>query len=188
MNSLSSERMMKLMAYADGELEGEELREVERLLQTDNDAMRFVNEVAGLGELVDTGHRESKTARAIETFDTADSVIAAIGREQVVAKPSAISSLAATRANRAKRMTTYGMIAAGLALAASMVMVFRTPGSQMVPIASGPVAAAPSAEPGVEVDVGESAGESVRVFYLSSESSPTTSVVVWVDESGGNGR
>jgi hypothetical protein len=43
-----------------------------------------------------------------------------------------------------------------------------------------------SAEPGVEVDVDpDSAGESVRVFYLSNESSPTTSVVVWVDESGG---
>lgn len=58
------------------------------------------------------------------------------------------------------------------------------------PMARAPVpavqpSAVASAEPGVDVDLVETAGDSVRVFYLASESSPTTSVVVWVDESGG---
>ena len=71
--------------------------------------------------------------------------------------------------------------AAVLALAASVALFVRSQGSHGV---IGEEATA-SAEPGVDVDLVESAGESVKVFYLSTETSAPTSVIVWVDESGG---
>lgn len=180
MTQLSSERMLQLMAYADGELEGDERRAVERSLVTDLDAARFVNEIAGLGDLVQTGHGTSKTAQTVASFDIADSVIAAIGRE---APAATVTSLGALRAKRSTRFTTIGMAAAALALAASFVMMARS--RYESPMAAAPMSPAPSSEPGVEVDVSESPGDSVRVFYLSSETSKATSVIVWVDEPGG---
>ena len=188
-NTLSSERMLKLMAYADGELEGADLKEVEGWLASDIDAVRFTNEMAGLGDLVKIGHEPTSAAKAVASFDIADAVMAAVKEE----KPSSTSKapvvpLDAARVRRQKNLKVGGMVAAALALAASVFVMARNKEEQ--PMARAPIPAvqpAPgaSAEPGVDVDLVETAGDSVRVFYLSSESSPTTSVVVWVDESGG---
>lgn len=176
--SLSSERMLKLMAYADGELQGSERLEVETWLASDVDAVRFANELAGLGELVKTGHGASPAAKAIAGFNIADSVMAAVAKQE---KQAPVISLEARR-----RQKIGVAVAAALALAASVFVMTRS--KEEVPMARAPVAPAPAvaaAEPGVDVDVDESEGESVRVFYLANESSPTTSVVVWVDEPGG---
>jgi len=62
--SMSSERMMKLMAYADGELEGSEKAEMEKLVESDEEAARVVNAMLGLGDFVRTGH-EGKDAKVI---------------------------------------------------------------------------------------------------------------------------
>jgi len=194
--SLSESRMLKLMAYADGELEGAERAEVEGWLATDTSAVRFANEVAGLGDLVKIGHETSADASSIASFDIADAVMAAVeadsaapkrigSREAEVREERKVVSLTAARSQ--KNLKVGGMVAAALALAASVFVMTRS--KEEAPVARAPVeapeSASRSAEPGVDVDLVESAGDSVRVFYLSSESSPTTSVVVWVDESGG---
>ena len=187
-NSLSESRMLKLMAYADGELEGAERAEVERWLATDMNSVRFANEIAGLGDLVKTGHEDSADAKAVASFDIADAVMAAVKADKPAAKaestkaskPAAVVSLDAARARSNKNLKVGGMVAAALALAASVFVMTRNK-EEEAPIARAPVQAVQpspnaSAEPGVDVDLVETAGDSVRVFYLSNESSPTTSV------------
>lgn len=201
--TLSESRMLKLMAYADGELEGPELAEVEGWLATDIDAIRFANEIAGLGDLVKTGHAGSADAKAVSSFDIADAVMAAVKKDQKKDGSASVVSLDAARAQKAaqrqvdvkaqarsqKNLKVGAAIAAALALAASVFVMTRT--KEDAPLARAPIpqtdpAPNGSAEPGVDVDLVETAGDSVRVFYLANESSPSvTSVVVWVDESGG---
>lgn len=193
-SSLSSEQMLELMAYVDGELEGAERTKVEGWLASNVDAARFVDELAGLGDLVTLGHQGSADAKAVVSFDIADAVMAAVEKEGARAKteeaakaaPAPVISL---EARRQKNLKVGGAVAAALALAASVFVMVRNK-EEEAPMARAPVpavqpSALASAEPGVDVDLVETAGDSVRVFYLASESSPTTSVVVWVDESGG---
>jgi anti-sigma factor RsiW len=172
--------MMKLMAYADGELEGAEREEVEAWLEADPDALRFVRDLGRLGELVNEGHAASTTARAVTSFDVADAVMDAALRAERAAP------IASLEARRQKNLRTGGGIVVALALAASVFLVMRPKAE--VPLAKTTWAPSPAAlastDPGVEVEPAESQGESVQVFYLANESSPTTSVVVWVDEHG----
>lgn len=192
--TLTTERMLKLMAYADGELEGTERLEVETWLEADVDALRFANELAGLGDLVKTGHRASDAGKAIAAFDVAGAVMAKVAREgdqrakkanTEDGKGAAVVSLEARRQKNLKR---GGAVAAALALAASIFIMTRS--KEEAPMARAPIPATASpaeSDPGsgVDVELDETPGESVRVFYLSNETSPTTSVVVWVDEPGG---
>ena len=194
MSTLTEERMLKLMAYVDGELEGDERAGVEAWLASDVDAARFANELAGLGDLVRMGHGASCAAKSVASFDIADAVMAAVkedkpsaGTDHAQARSGA-TSLDQARARRQKYLRSATAVAATLALAASIFVMVRQKDEQ--PLARGPAAIVQpptlaSAEPGVDVDVVETAGDSVRVFYLANESSLTTSVVVWVDESGG---
>ena len=215
-HALSESRMLKLMAYADGELEGADRAEVERWLATDVDAVRFANEIAGLGDLVKTGHADSAAAKAVASFDITDTLMAAVKAEKGSQEKSEANddggkkertapvvsldavrvregkgSRAAAHEGRVVGKSNYkvgAVVAAALALAASVFLMTRT--KEEAPMARAPVPAGEpsptaSAEPGVDVDLVESAGDSVRVFYLSNETSASTSVVVWVDESGG---
>ena len=181
--SLSSENMMKLMAYADGELEGAERTEAEMLLAGNVDAVSFIEQVAGLGELVELGH-EARLGKTIASFDVADAVMAMAVKEKPAALPG-ISSLAAAREKKKGNGLMIGAgIAAALALAAS-VFVFAQHHGEETPMAQEPPAqpATPSGVPGTGVAV-ESAGRSVSVFYLPTANELSTSVVVWVDETG----
>lgn len=190
----SDERAMKLMAYADGELDGEELAEVEGWLREDAEAVLFANDLAELGDLVKTGHRASKDAKAVAAFDLTDAIMNKVAAEPppvVTTKPNVTSISEA----RSKKRGAVVWIAAGLALAASVFLVTR--GKEEAPMARTttpyvqPAANAPAnaANPGNgAVDV-ENPGKSVSVFYLPNETTNaatkmTTSVVVWVDESG----
>jgi anti-sigma factor RsiW len=188
MSALSSERMMKLMAYADGELEGADRAEVEKILATDIDAVRFVNEMAGLGELVQIGRKDASVSKTVASFDIADAVISKIESEKVETQ---VVSLDAARERRKPRNLKIGAaVAATLALAASVFLMTRQPKEQ--PMATSPKAtqapiaqtqeAMPSHGEGIEVDAVESPG--VSVFYLPGQNA-STSVVVWVEESPG---
>jgi len=179
------ERAMKLMAYADGELEGAELAEVEAWIREDGEAVLFANDLAELGDLVKTGHRASSDAKAIASFDIADGLM-----NQVVDKPAA--KVTPIGEARAKKRSTVVWVAAGLALAASVFLVTRNKEEAPMARATSPlvqpapqIAAAIGALPGVSV---ENPGRSVSVFYLPDETNSvtkmTTNVVVWVDESG----
>jgi anti-sigma factor RsiW len=195
--SLSSKNMMKLMAYADGELEGDERLEAEKLLATDPDSVRFVEQLGGLGELVELGYAAS-SGKAVAKFDVADSVMAA-------AKPAVVSSLAAARERSEKKKSGSGAkvgvaIVAVLALAASVFLVAQHRNDE-TPMAKGPAVHPTAAQPGetvatapapaggssgagVDVNLVNSPGNSVSVFYLPTANELSTSVVVWVDETG----
>jgi hypothetical protein len=173
--------MMKLMAYADGELEGAERLEAEMLIATDGSALGFVQQVGGLGELVGLGYA-TRAGKAVQTFDVADAVMAKLS-----ALPE-VSSLAAARDRREKRVPNNalrvgGGIAAALALAASVFLVtqHRNEETPMAVVAPPPATAAAGSNSGVAI---ESAGKSVSVFYLPTANELSTSVVVWVDETG----
>jgi hypothetical protein len=211
--SLSSDNMMKLMAYADGELEGAELVEAQKLLASDLDAMRFVEQIAGLGEIVELGH-DDRSAKTIAKFDVADAVMALVEKEAKPARTSGIAKVVSIGARKtgaaktAKSGNVYkiaGGFAAVLALAAS-VFVFTQHRTDEVPMASGPSAVAVVVTPadpaagnpapgtpvtsssssgtGVDVSTVNSPGNSVSVFYLPTANELSTSVVIWVDETG----
>lgn len=201
--SLSSENMLKLMAFADGELEGSELAEAKKLLETDTDAVRFVDQIAGLGEIVARGHAV-RSGKAIATFDVTDAVMSQVENAKADARagaPKVVSLQEASRerekrAGKAKDKSQNGLkiaggLAAVLALAAS-VFIFTQHRTDEVPMAKGPTATAtPSAVvanassgTGVDVSTVNSPGNSVSVFYLPTANELSTSVVVWVDESG----
>jgi len=195
---LSSETMMKLMAYADGELEGKERLETEELLATDLDALRFVEQVSGCGNLVGEGFEASSTAKTIAAFDIADAVMAKVGAEARISKPelspkslvpsSRISPIELARQKRAQRMKIGGGIAAALAIAAA-VFVYARPSE--TPMAKGPStipnnpSQSASNGPGVDVNAVQTPGQNVSVFYLPSANELSTSVIIWVDESAG---
>jgi len=191
--SLSSDGMLKLMAYVDGELEGPERLEAEMLLANDPDAATFIEQVAGLGEIVELGHQERR-GKTIAAFDVTVAVMGAIGKEAsadtapATSMTSNVRSLSDVRRARSAAGGSGGglkigvAVAAALALAAS-VFVFTQHRKDEAPKA---VAPAPAVQPlsgssGVAV---ESAGKSVSVFYLPTESELSTSVLVWVDETG----
>lgn len=180
----ADERAMKLMAYADGELEGEELAQVEKWLEEDAEAILFANDIAELGDLLKTGH-------APLAFDIADDVMAKISAEveMPAAKVIPLKPRAAAPAPAGKR-NTVGWVVAGLALAASVFLVTRGKHEEEAPLArttSPLVQPAPNAAVAVHgsVDV-ENPGSSVSVIYVPDETNVgNTTTVVWVDESGG---
>lgn len=152
---------MKLMAYADGELDESERAEVEAWMATDAAAAETATSFAALGEFVKGSH----VAKTAASFDIADAVMA-----KIAAEPAAAPARPKVVAFPLRRVT---VVAAALALAAAVFLIMRP--KDEAPIATGP---------GVEVDLHETPGQSVSVFYLPSETNMTTSVVVWVDETG----
>ncbi len=213
---LSSETMMKLMAYADGELEDDERLEAEKLLASDIAALQFVEQITGAGNLVGEGYEASKTAKTVAAFDVTDAVMAKVALEKAAdraakaerAPPSSVlSPLELARIKRQQRLKIGGTVVAALALAAA-VFVYARPSE--TPMAKGPTtlpapqttttqaqapgtmqaqAPAPAAtNGGVDVSLVESAGQNVSVFYLPTANELSTSVVVWVDETAAAGE
>ncbi len=180
--SLSSESMTKLMAYADGELDGAERAEAETLIAADADATRFVEQIAQLGELVESGH-EARRGKAIATFDVADDVMARLQVESF-SKAADVVSLASRSRPKSSLLLKVGVaVAATMAVAAS-VFAFVRHRAEEAPMAAASDHAAPAGgASGTGVAI-ESAGNSVSVFYLPTANELSTSVVVWVDESG----
>jgi anti-sigma factor RsiW len=196
--SMSSERMMKLMAYADGELDGTEKVEVEKLVESNEEAARIVNAMLGLGDFVREGNQQ-KVAPLIAKVDLTDAIMKKVEKAEIEpAKPASnVSSLDAARAK--KRNVGVGIVAA-LALAASIFFVMQNKPDEK-PMAAKPVPAPTQTAPapqqmasnelpavnastsaGVEVQAFESPGHSVSVFYLPTANELSTSVTVWVDE------
>jgi len=199
--SLSSENMMKLMAYADGELEGAELEEAQKLLATDPDSVRFVEQIAGLGDVVSRGY-EAGSGKTVAKFDVADSVMALTKDDQKSAeKKDNVSSLAAAREKRGNNVKIVAGIAAAMALAASFFL-FAQHRTDEAPMAGNNTPAVQAVQPGtanantsvaavsttggsgVTVSTVNSPGNAVSVFYLPTANELSTSVVVWVDETG----
>jgi len=156
--------MLKLMAYADGELEGDERAEVEAWLRTDAQALRTANAFAELGEIVTEGH-------PLPPFDIADEVMAAVKEEPKV-----------VHLQPRRRAAVYTAVGAALAVAAAFALTMRAKSDEQPMARVAPTTVEQST--GVDVDVNETPGHSVSVFHVPSETNPTTSVIVWVDETG----
>ena len=179
--SLTSENMLELMAYADGELEGADLEKAQKLLATEPDAVRFVEQIAGLGEIVAQGHRAG-AGKTVAKFDVADSVMA------LTKESGKVTSIGAARTKKsASNNVKIGAgIAAALALAASFFLFTQHRGDEAPMATNNTPAAAVSTTggSGVTVSTVNSPGNAVSVFYLPTANELSTSVVVWVDETG----
>lgn len=184
------ERALKLMAYADGELEGADLAEVEKWLKEDAEAVLFANDLAELGSYVQEGHK----ARKAPSFDIADAIMAKISDDALEKAPEKAAEKPAPKLvpfrpiKKSNPVRTYGWIAAGLALAASVFLVTRGKHEES-PLAQ---TTSPLVQPGSQVAAAVSAGSvdvenpgsSVSVIYVPDEKStvPNVTTVVWVNE------
>jgi len=125
---LSQEKMLALMAFADGELAGEEKAQVEALLATSEDARRVVAAMRGdtsavavdawLAKQSKQGSDEGATKR-----HPADG-IADVVMSRIEAEGPAVTSLAAAREKRAARVRNFAMVGAAItAIAAAAALV-----------------------------------------------------------------
>ena len=142
--SLSHDQVLQLMAYADDELEGDERAAVEALIATDDDARCVVAAMSGsaVNEWVARVHEERAVAAGADSI--ADAVMARVASDG--GSSANVSSLAAMRERRARRMQTGGAIVAIAAIAAG---VFFYVGSQPGPTHApgGPLASMAPSEP-----------------------------------------
>ncbi len=177
--TLEQEQMMDVMAYADGELEGEDLARVEKLLESSADAKELLASLAAIGDGV-------RTAHLVGAIDVRDAVMAKV-------TPNDLDKARIKRTART-RMAVVG--AAFVALAAGVMFYMRdanndahrTANSASSSSSSQP-ALASAAATGVQVDFVDTPTP-VSVFYLPAQNTGAEgktdtppSVVVWVDDS-----
>jgi len=200
MTTLSEEALLDLMAYADGELDGEAKVRVEALIAEDADAARAVAEMRTLGDCV----RVIEAARPVpdSVASIADHVMVQVNQAQA-AKVAAAIPIGVRR----RRAALAAMASGVVALAAGWMLFVHHPDVSMedddgepqavasasaplpVPDESDPAYAAtePSLppSPGVNVDTVESPHQ-VSVFYVpavaAEESENASSVIVWIGD------
>ncbi|CAN5372408.1 hypothetical protein BH09MYX1_BH09MYX1_56120 [soil metagenome] len=192
-SKLSEQEMLDVMAYVDGELEGEDAERVEALLDSSDDARELRASFGELSERV----RELAKAPSIDVT-------------RVVLAKVAPNELDRARINKASRtrMLVVGATFVALAAAVTLYVKHGDPvgtGTAQAQTASSTVTTGPtsptetsSSAPiaalhGVQVDSVDtaSASRSVSVFYVPNSDEPsdsTQSVVVWIDDSASGGN
>jgi negative regulator of sigma E activity len=206
--SLPKDKLLQLMAYADGELEGEDLASVEKLVAENAEAKRFVESLGALGDHIRlVGDPEPK----ITLEGIAETVMARIEREERKANTQKriVVDLAQVRAERAQMAGRTGggawkvgaFVAAALALAAGAVFMLRgeQPGAHNTPQVQPQSQSAHPQLPiqlpkenvlasiaaGVDVESLD-APEAVSVFYVpavnAAANANASSVVVWIED------
>jgi hypothetical protein len=178
---------LDLMLYADGELEGERLAEVEAWLQGDAVAR---GKLSALG-LVSRVVREHALDGASRAADLADAVMHRLDGEASVpqtppVQPVAIKpSVEPAVANDNGRRFFFVAAALVAVAAASLLWLRPAPGPVATPQSPSAAVAPPEAdlEHGVEVasvDFGSATG---AVFYVPNGTSPSdTTTVVWLSD------
>jgi anti-sigma factor RsiW len=200
---LTEERMLALMAYADGEGDVASRAEILASLQHDPEGQAFVASLLDLSPF-------AAEAAAVEVPDlsgvtaailAATAPATAVEKAPVVSAPAAIDFAAARR----RKSGWGGILAGGLALAAAVALYAQVKSGAPVAINSAnsavlvasaapsiaPLASAAPAEPSaiaangppavVEVNRVDS-DTPVDVFLIPAESTPGTSVVVWLGD------
>jgi anti-sigma factor RsiW len=178
---------LDLMLYADGELEGERLAEVEAWIQSSADAR---SKLASLG-LVSDMVREHALDGASRADDVASSVMGLLDQEV----PRAVAPVPMEEAPKLPVQPVvandngrrFFFVAAGLlaVAAASLLWLRPAPGPVATPQDPSAMVAPPEAdlEHGVEVasiDFGSTTG---AVFYVPNGTSPSdTTTVVWLSD------
>jgi anti-sigma factor RsiW len=199
---LSQGTMLDLMAYVDGELDGDAKARVEDLLANNAQARRLVQEMQRLGDVVGQVY-EAPGASASDGI--ADAVMAKIAdeaaapRKTASVRPPKVVSLADARE---KRIKVGAAIVAAIALAAGIVLTTQhanenapvaMPGKTITPtppVGTAPASTGQTQEPlqvasGVDVEQVDSPSHEVEVFYLPSTKGNASSVVVWIDDNAG---
>jgi anti-sigma factor RsiW len=196
--SLPQETMIDLMAYADGELQGDARARVEELVRTNDEARGVLDAMGALGDVVREGADARAEAASIDSI--ADDVIAKIERSEDTGRGSRIPAPIA-QARNGRRMGTTVVIAA-LALAAGVVFLVRagappaatatreTPAavrpsasSPLEAPSSAPAAVAATEDNGVDLEEVSSTENKVDVFFMPRASlGAAASVVVWIDD------
>lgn len=194
--SLSREKMMKVMSYVDGELEGEARDQVEALIEMDDEASQLVLELRTLGDCVRVVHGERKLEK--DPGAIADDVM-----RELEKRVAPIGSLAERRRNAA----ITAVITGAMAIAAGWFLIVKTGDHADVSAQANPtqavtltpppptqttttptpdqLAAQTPAVEGVDVESVESPSHEVSVFYvpaMASAGSNASSVVVWIQE------
>ena len=207
--SLSQEAMMDLMAYADGELEGDAdaRARVRAMIETTPEAAQFVHELATLGEVVRVVQGSRRTPKTVDFI--ADDVMKQIARQPRLVVNNDPPGV------RMKRAIAAGSVSVVLAMAAAWLLFVQTrPSGVGTPAnANGPLAAntttaaapsvttltpppaattpspADSAVAGVDLDNVESPHHEVSVFFVPSiADAKASSVVVWIGGETGKGK
>ncbi len=194
--SLSNDELQFLLAYVDGQLEDDDLPDVEELLDKSDEARRVVEQAMAVGEWIRTSSDEqAKAAKADSIVDAVMSEAESLGGAKVIT----LERERAKRALNRQRVKEFGALAAVAALVALFYawprpsqapeMAQNVPAPVASPAPTAPPSAAPSAEEapafaedGVEVDTVESAHQ-VSVFYVPGvTNAKASSVVVWIGE------
>ena len=201
--------LQKLMAYADGELDGAERIEIEALVKANHDAARVLEELSVLGDCM---RIVAETHPIVMPTGMVDAVMA---RLQEDAKPTVsvertmVGSEASTSRARvvdlaSRRRRTYGAIAGLVAAAAAVVLVARITNEETPTASTRAVAAvtapapSPAAPPAssvamanpVEKPASEKPGDlpsSVSVILVPSEGETASSIVIWLGEESPSG-
>jgi anti-sigma factor RsiW len=199
--SLSREAMLDVMAYVDGELDGDALDRTENLLASDEDAARLALELRTLGDCV----RVVQTDRALakNPDEIADDVMKVLDKKVAVVVPLEV---------RRRNAIVVGSISTAFAIAAAWFLLAHNDGvpipgaPETRPVAQAsaqpPVPVIPTQTPtqavdpekmaaeaylqsGVDVESVESPKHEVSVFYVPGTASANpnaSSVVVWIGE------
>ncbi len=177
--SLDEQQMLDVMAYADGELEGEDGDRVAKLVEDDAEAAELFASLRAIGDGV-------RSSFDVPNIDVRDAVMREI-------KPNDLDKARIKRTART-RMTVVG--ASLLAIAAAVAFYMReqakeTGAQNTPPTSSTQTVLASSSATGVEVDFVDTPSP-VSVFYVPAEKTMTgaegktsetpDSVVVWVDD------
>ena len=187
--SLDAGTLQKLMAFADGELEGDDRKAIEDLVRSNQDAARIVQELGVLGDCLRVVGTEQSDRAAADGI--ADAVMGRIAAEREP-RGKVIDLVS-------RRRRTYGTVAALVAAAAAVALVARGPEEE--PRAEIPVAPAPmlTAEKRVEptpappTTVASAATEpapapsNVSVIVVPSEGETASSIVIWLGEESASG-
>jgi len=172
---LTREQVLDVMAWLDGELEGDDADRVAALIESSPEAQELVRSMDVLGDFVRGSEHEARVEANLEGL--ADAVLAKT-------KPN---DLERARLKRAQKGRVVLMAATLTALAAGVLVYARTqpvdlPSSHNVQPSAQPAASVASAE-GVQVDQLDTQDNGVSVFYVPADDTKTpNTTVVWIDD------
>jgi hypothetical protein len=199
--SLSQEKVLELMALADGELDGEERARAEKLVEESDEARQVVESLRS--PAIGAWLGAAMASRADEAG--ADRIVDAVMQKVEAREEGGVVRLADARAKRGSRaQVVVAGACAVLALAAGIALYVRSVGDNATdhaPVASAPMppvdiapppasvaAQASTPKQAVEVDEIDSPSRGVSVFEIpaggataAAKASPP-SVVIWIDD------
>jgi hypothetical protein len=202
--SLPQETMLQLMAFADGELDGEEQARIEALVAQSSEARQVVE--AMRSPAVGTWLDEEMNRRAVAADGIADAVMAALDKAEPAGGGQVVRLAERGRGARARVQVVGGALVAALALAAGIAIYVSSVGpgkdTTKAPVASvgipsvdvvaPPAAVAQRPSQGVEVNEVDSPSRGFSVFEIpvggatgAANAAGPSSVVIMIDDDPG---